>query len=195
MILRQKARNQFYSWYWNSNMTEVVAQKSWLSPFVMRYLAFPGWMMKLPKHQDGYLNQQVILFRLQYETHSLQMNPKSQCRSFVAPTPKLSEWGYALRLVFVPCKYFPVRRRYSKPFLHLCCPTSLLLPSRIYSTAVSIPIVPHIHHRDLLTLSSPLILSAIPIIPEQRYALRLEVVPCWYFPSPPPSLQNILLSP
>ena len=27
MILRQKARDQFYSWYVNSNMTEFVVQK------------------------------------------------------------------------------------------------------------------------------------------------------------------------
>ena len=34
IILRQKACNQFYSWYWNSKMTAVVEKKSWLSPFV-----------------------------------------------------------------------------------------------------------------------------------------------------------------
>ena len=107
MILRQKSRNQFYSWYWNSNMTAVVAQKSWISLFVMRYLAFPGWMMTSSKRQDDYLNQRVILFRLQYETHSLQMHPKLPCRSVVAPTPKLSEQRYALRLIVVPCWYFP----------------------------------------------------------------------------------------
>ena len=33
IALRQKSCNQFYSWYWNSNMTAVVAQKLWLSPF------------------------------------------------------------------------------------------------------------------------------------------------------------------
>ena len=33
MILRQKAHNQFYYWYWNSNMTAVVTPKSWLSSF------------------------------------------------------------------------------------------------------------------------------------------------------------------
>ena len=39
--------------------------------------------------KNGYLNQQLILFRLQYETHSLQMHTKSPCRSVFASTPKL----------------------------------------------------------------------------------------------------------
>ena len=107
MILRQKARNKFCSWHWNSNTTEFVVQKSWLSNFVMRYLTFPGWMMTLFKRQDEYLNQRVILFRLQYEIHSLQMYPKFPCRSVVAPTPKLLEQRYALRLLVVPCQYLP----------------------------------------------------------------------------------------
>ena len=40
-------------------------------------------------------------------------------------------------------------------------------------------------------MSSPLTLSAIPIIPEQRYALRLVVFPCWCMPSMLPSFQPI----
>ena len=107
MILIQKACNKFYSWYWKSKTTAVVAQKSWLSTFVMRYLAFRGWMVTLSKHQDEYLNQLVILFRLQYEIHRLQIHTKSPCRSVFAPTTKLSEQQYALRLVVVPCQYFP----------------------------------------------------------------------------------------
>ena len=107
MILRQKAHNQFYSWCWNSNITAVFAQKNWLSPFVMRYLAFLGWIMTLLKRQDEYLNQRVILFRLKYEIHSLQMHPKSPCRSVVSPTPQLSGRRYALRLVVAPYQYFP----------------------------------------------------------------------------------------
>ena len=178
MILRQKSRNQFYSWYWNPNMNAVVAQKNWLSPFVMSYLAFPGWTMTLSKRQYEYLNQQVILFRLKYEIHSLQMHPKSPCRSVVSPTPKLSDQRYALRLVVVTCRYFPVRHCYSNPFRHLRRPTSLLLPSRISSSALLIPVVPHLCHRDRPPMSSPLTLSAIPIIPERRYALGLVVVPC-----------------
>ena len=81
-------------------------QKKCFSSSFMRYLAFTGWMMTLSKHQDQYLNQQVILFRLQYEIHSLQMNPKSVCRSIVSPKPKLLEQKYALRLIVVPCWYF-----------------------------------------------------------------------------------------
>ena len=70
-----------------------------------------------------------------------------------------------------------------------------MLPSRISSTAVSIPAVLHICHRDHLPLSSLLILSAISIISERRYALSLAVVPCRCFPSPSPSLQPISPSP
>ena len=63
--------------------------------------------MTLSNRQDGHLKQQVILFRLKYKTHSLQMHPESPCRSVVAPTPKLSERRYALRLVVAPCRYLP----------------------------------------------------------------------------------------
>ena len=59
------------------------------------------------KRQYGYLNQQVILFRLKYETHSIQIHPKFLCRSVVALMPKLSEQQYALRLVVVPCQHLP----------------------------------------------------------------------------------------
>ena len=89
-------------------MTAVVAQKNWLPPFVMRYLALPGWMVKLSKRQDGYLNQRVILFWLQYKTHSLQMNPEFPCRSIVTPTPKLLDQRYTLRLLVITCLYFPI---------------------------------------------------------------------------------------
>ena len=86
-------------------MTAVFVAKSWLSPFVLRYLSFPGLMMASSKRQNGYLNQQVFLFRLQYDTHSLQMHPKLPCMSGVTPTPKLLEQQYALRLVVFTCKY------------------------------------------------------------------------------------------
>ena len=33
MIFRQKARNQFYDWYWNPNVTAVFVPNVWLSPF------------------------------------------------------------------------------------------------------------------------------------------------------------------
>ena len=94
--------------------------------------------MTLSKRQYGYLNQRVILFRLQYEIHSLQMHPKSPCRSVVAHTP-------TLRLVVIICQYFPSRSLYFQPILpsslshissvavphllrrriHICCPASL----------------------------------------------------------------------
>ena len=100
--------------------------------------------MTLSKRQDGYLNQWVILFILKYETHSLQMHPESPCRSVVAPTPKLLEVQYTLRLVVVPCRYFPSPSPFFQPIspslpfyisyvadlhllfcrIHTCCPTS-----------------------------------------------------------------------
>ena len=102
--------------------------------------------MTLSKRQDGYLNQRIILSRLQYETHSLQTYPKSPCRFVVYPTPKLLERGYALRLVVVPCRYFPSPSPFSQPIspsplshifsvavphilrrrIHTCCPSSTL---------------------------------------------------------------------
>ena len=71
-----------------------------------------------------------------------------------------------------PDDIFLVRCHYFNPFCHIHCPTSLMLLSRISSTAVSIPVVLHLRHHACLPLSSSLILSTIPIIPEQRYALR-----------------------
>ena len=139
MILRQKACNQFYSWYWNSNMTAVVAQKSWPSLFVMQYLAFPGWMMISLNRQDGYLNQQIILFRLQYERYSLKMHPESPFRSIVTPTPNLSEQRYTLRLVVVPCQYFPSPSPFFQP----------ILPSP--SSHISSVSVPHLLRRRIHT--------------------------------------------
>ena len=104
----------------------------------MRYLDFPGWMMILSKRKDEYLNQPVILFRLQYEIHSLQIHPKLPCRSVVAPTPKLSERRYALRLVVVPCQYFPS----PPPFFQTISPYPL---SHISSISVPHIIRRHIH--------------------------------------------------
>ena len=100
--------------------------------------------MTLSKCQDGYLNKQVILFRSQYETHSLQMHPEFPCRSVVALTPKLSEQQYVLRLVVSPCQYLPSPSPFFQPIspspsshtssvavphilyrrIRLCCPTS-----------------------------------------------------------------------
>ena len=63
-----------------------------------------------------------------------------------------------------PVDILLVRCRPSNSFSHLRCPVSLLFPSHISSVAVSIHIVPHILRRACLLLSSPLNLSAIPII-------------------------------
>ena len=94
-------------------------------------------------------------------------------------------------MVVVPCQYFPVYRHSSNLFCHLIRPTYLLLPSCISSAAVSIPVVLHLRHLAHPSLSSPLILSAIPIILERQNFLTLVVVPCQYLPSPFPSLQPI----
>ena len=107
--------------------------------------------MTLSKRQYGYLNQQVTLFRLQYETHSLQMHPKSSCRSVVALTPKSSERRYALRLVVVPCQYFPIL----SPLFQPISPSTL---SHIYYVAA-----PHLLFRRINTCypaSPPLCSSA-----------------------------------
>ena len=216
MILRQKSCNQFYYWYWNSNMTAVVAPKSWLSPFVMQYLAFPGWMMTLLKRQDGYLNQRVILFRLKYDTHSLQMHPESPCRSVVSPTPKLSEIQYALRLVVVSCWYLPSPLPFFQPIspflsshisfvvvpnllhprIHPCCPAS---PPPCYSASVFtddlvchphyhvVMIRPHVGSCSLSTFS-----QSIAVLTTH---LAISVVPylrCCSPTSPPPPYPSLL---
>ena len=105
--------------------------------------------MTLLKRQDGYLSRQVILFRLQYEIHSLQMHSKLLCRSAVALLPNLLEGQYALRLVVVPCQYLPSLSPSFQPILpsplshissvsvphllrrciHPCCPASPTLCS------------------------------------------------------------------
>ena len=119
--------------------------------------------MTLLKRQDEYLNQGVILFRLQYEKHSLQMHPKLPCRSVVAPTPKLSERRYALRLVVVLCQYLPSMSPLFQPIspspsshissiavphllhccIHPCCPAS---PPPCWSATVfTTDIICHTH--------------------------------------------------
>ena len=95
--------------------------------------------MTLSKRQKGYLNQHVILFSFQYETHSLQMHFKSPCRSVVAPMPKLSELSYTLKLVVVPCRYLPIPSPSFQPIFaisivpHLfCCRPTYPLPPYPY---------------------------------------------------------------
>ena len=92
--------------------------------------------MKLPKRQDGHLNQQVILFRLQYETHSLQMNPESLYRSIVNLTPTILDQEYTLGLVAIPCQYLPSPSPFYQP----------ISPSPF--SHISSVVVPHLlHHR------------------------------------------------
>ena len=120
--------------------------------------------MTLSKRQYGYPNQRVILFRLQYETHSLQMNTEYLCRFIVAPTPKLLERRYDLRLVVVPCQYFPISSPFLQPIspspsshissvavphlllhrIHLYCPSSL--PSCLSATVFTAELVYHPHY-------------------------------------------------
>ena len=69
-----------------------------------------------------------------------------------------------------PVVIFPVRRHPSYPFFHLRHPTSLMLLSRVFSVAVSIPVVLHLCHCDCLPLSSPLTLYDIPVIPHLHRA-------------------------
>ena len=134
--------------------------------------------MTLSKRRDGYLNQRVILFRLKYGTHSLQMHPELPRRSVFILTTKLSEKRYALRLVVIPSKYFTIPSPFFQPIL----PS---LSSHIYSVAVPHLLhrrihscLPHLRHHARTPLSSLLIFYAIPIIPERQYSLRLAVVPC-----------------
>ena len=63
-----------------------------------------------------------------------------------------------------PVDIFPVHHCYSNPFHHLGRPTSHMSPSHIYSTAISIPVAPHLRQQYLPLLYSPLTLSAISII-------------------------------
>ena len=115
------------------------------------------------KKKNGYLNQWVILFRLQYDTHSLEMHPESPCRSVVTPTPKLSEQRYALRLVVVPCRHFTSPLSFFQPIspspsshissvavphlfhrrIHPCCPASPPLCSSAAGFAADIVCHPH----------------------------------------------------
>ena len=145
-------------------MTAFFAPKIWFWPFVLRYLAFPGWMITSPKRQNGYLNQRIILFRLQYETHSLQMYPKSPCSYVITLTPKSSERRYALRLVVVPCQYLPSLLPSFQPILPSVLSHISYVAARISSAALSIPVVLNLLHRACPLLSSPLTLYAIPII-------------------------------
>ena len=88
----------------------------------------------------------------------------------------------------------PDRHRFPNPFRHLRRPTSLLLSFRISSAVVSISVVLHLCQHACPSLYSPLTLSAISIILEQRYALRLVFFPCKYFPCPSPPFQTIFPS-
>ena len=135
----------------------------------MGYSSFPRWMMKLPKRRDGYLNQQVILFRLQYETHSLQINPELPWRYVITPTPKLPEGRYALRLVVIPSWYFPS----PLPFFQS------ILPSP--SSHISSVAVPHLLRRHIHTCCTT---SPSPLLHVAVFAAGLVCHP-YYTASPP----------
>ena len=98
--------------------------------------------------------------------HSLQMHPKSPCRFVVAPMLKLSEQQYTLRLVVVPCQYFPSLSpsfqtispsssshisSVSVPHLlhrciHPCCPAST--PQCSSAAVFTVDLVYHIHYTE-----------------------------------------------
>ena len=88
------------------------------------------------------------------------------CRSGPSLPPHLSYWSDNTPSGWwsFPVNIFPERHRPSDPFLHLRYPTSCMLPSHISSVAVSIPVFPYLRHPSCPPLSSPLTLSAIPII-------------------------------
>ena len=137
----------------------------------MRYLAFPGKMMTLSKHQDWYLNQQVILFGLQYKTHSLQRHPESLCRYVVALTPKLLEQRYALRMVVVPCRYFPSL----SPFFQPISPSLL--------SQISFAALPHLLH---LSIHACCYASPPPFSSAAVFTADLDCHP--YYPASPARL-------
>ena len=137
----------------------------------MCYLDFPRWMMTLSKRQNGYLNQCVILFRLKYETHSLQMHPKSPCRSVISPKPNILEQRYTLRLVVVLCWYFTS--------LSLAFPPiSQSLTSHIYSVAV-LHLLCHRIRTCCLTSTPPCLSAAV---------LTTDLVCHCHYPASPPRL-------
>ena len=172
--------------------------------------------MTLLKRQYGYLNQRVILLILQYETHSIQMHPKSPCRSVVAPTPKLSERQYALRLVVVPCRYFPSPLPLFQPIspsllypissvaiphflhhrIHTCCPASP--PPCSSATIFTADIVCHPHYTGVTIHpqvgSRPLLIfsQSVAVLPTH---FVISVVPhllCCHTSSSPPPYPSLL---
>ena len=147
--------------------------------------------MTLSKRQDGYLNQRIILFRLQYETNSLQMHPKLPCRSVVAPTPKLLEGQYALRLVVVPYRHLPSLLPFFEPIspypsshissvavphllqlrIHPCCPTSP--PPCSFADVFAAYIFFHLHYP-----ASPMRLHCHPPASPLRFLLHYIPLSC-----------------
>ena len=182
----------------------------------MRYLAFPGWMMTLSKREDEYLNPWVILFRLQHEIHSLQMHPKSPCRSVVATTPKLSERRYALRLVVFSCQYFPSPSPSFQPILpslsyhissvavprillrriHICCPASPPLWSSAAVFDADLVYYPHYPGATIcprvVSFSLSIFSQSVAILPTH---FTISVIPhliCCRPISPPPPCPSLL---
>ena len=172
--------------------------------------------MTLPKGKDGYLNQQVILFRLQYETHSLQIHPESPCRSVVTLTPKFLDQQYALRLVVVTYQYLPSPLPFFQPIFpsplshissvavtHLfrrriypCCPASP--PPCLSSNVFTADLVCHpYHHRAMIrpqvgSCSLSIFAQSIAVLPTH---FAISVIPhliCCRPASLPPPYPSLL---
>ena len=172
--------------------------------------------MKLSKRQDEYLNQRVILFRLQYDIHSLQMHPKFPCRSVFNPTPKLSERRYAFRLVVVPCRYLPSPltsfqtispspsshiSSFAVPNLlccriHLCC---LASPPPCLSAAVfNYELVCHTHYTGATirptvgSRSLSIFAQSVAVLPTHFTISIIQHLICCRPTSPPPPYPSLL---
>ena len=144
------------------------------------------------------------------------MHPKSLCRSVVAPTPKLSDQQYALRLVVVTCKYFPSLSPSFQPIspspsphissiafphllfrcTHLCCPASP--PPCSYTSVFTADLVFHPHYtgatiRPQVGSRSLLIFSqSVAVLPTH---FAISVIPhlfCFCPTSPPPPYTSLL---
>ena len=125
------------------------------------------------------VNDGIYIFRLQYETHSLQMHPKFQYRSVVAPMSKLSEQRYALGLVVVPCRYLPS----PSPSFQPISPS----PSRNISSIVVLHLLRR-HIRPYCTASPPPFLFAAVLTSDLFCHPRYPVSPLRLHHHPPASL-------
>ena len=145
------------------------------------------------------------------------MHPESPCRSVVAPTPKLLERQYALRLVVITCRYLPSPSPFFQPIspspsshissvavlhllrrrIHPCCPS---YPTPCSSTAFfTADLVCHPHYPGAMIC--PQVCSCYLSVFSQSLAVLtthfvISVVPyliCFH-PTSPPSPYPSLLS-